>query len=178
MQRGADSISVNTALVHTILAGKIEIARRLITVYHANVNSGVFLQHDNSAWSPNQQKTALRGNIEYLNVLSAAAKILDKDERVRLVELLIRRGCNVNAYIWKAYKFKEYKVGLKAFYELNLGSVPRSVENGFGYSSLASFTSTCPTVRVVTFFPLLLEDHLRSGEEVPSINTLLALVHF
>lgn len=81
IQHGADSAAVNTALTYAVLAGKAELATRLIVVRHADVDSGVYLQHDNPGCGP-LANSGLHSHIEYLDVFSAASNIFDKDERV------------------------------------------------------------------------------------------------
>ena len=81
IQHGADSAAVNTALTYAVLAGKAELATRLIVVRHADVDSGVYLQHDNPGCEP-LANSGLHSHIEYLDVFSAASNIFDKDERV------------------------------------------------------------------------------------------------
>ena len=137
---GADSDpdTLGTALVHAVLAGRVEVATRLIVVHNANVDSGVFLQHDNPEYSSSSQDSALYSHIEYVNVLSAASKILNRDERVRFIQLLVRKNCNLNAYSWKAYKFYELKRRQDTYPSRVL------VQELFGYSPLARFTPICP----------------------------------
>jgi hypothetical protein len=139
---GADSDpdTLGTALVHAVLAGRVEVATRLIVVHNANVDPGVFLQHDNPEYSTCSQDSALYSHIEYVNVLSAASKILNRDERVRFIRLLVRKNCNLNAYSWKAYKFYELKRRSDTYPSRVL------VQELFGYSPLARFTPICPAL--------------------------------
>lgn len=147
VHRGADSTAVNTALVYAVIAGKVDIATRLIEVHHANVDSGVYLQQNNPDYNV-YARTGLRSHIEYLNVLSAALDITDQDERIRFVRLLISRNCNVNASIWKVYKIKEVIAQKRLTATEDQQGVhigyPKIVHDGFGYSPLARFTPMCP----------------------------------
>jgi hypothetical protein len=145
IHRGADCTAVNTALVHAALAGKVEIATRLVVVHYADVDSGMYLKFKNPEYG-SMANTGLRSHIEYVNVISAASKITDKAQRLQFLQLLISKNCNLNAETWKVYQLKEM-ISPKALTAGELEGVqpgfPKIVHDGFGCSPLARFTPLC-----------------------------------
>ena len=146
IRRGADSTAINSALVHALVAGKADIATHLIMNHNPDVDFGTFLQRANPNYG-SFAHTGYRAQCEYLNVLSAASNIAEKEERLRFIELLLSKNCDVNAYIWTVFKLKE-SIGPKGLTpeemenESHFG-VPKIVQDGLGYSPLARFAPIC-----------------------------------
>ena len=146
IRRGADSTAVNTSLIHSVLAGNTDMATHLILSHHADVDYGIVLQHANPTYG-SYARTGYREHVEYLNVLSAASSLTDKEKRLRFLKVLLSKNCNVNASIWTVYKLKEIiKPSMLSQVELETGAhygTPKIVHDGFGYSPLARFTPIC-----------------------------------
>ena len=120
VRKGADSIAVNNALVYAILRGHVDLAMRLISAHGADVNTFKYLPV-----KPGGALNFPKGRV-YANVLAITAFINNKNDQIRLVQLLLAHKCDLHNIIWFLFKTAE------------------NVEYGFGYSNLALFVPKCP----------------------------------
>jgi len=119
IEKGADSTAINNALIFATAACQLNLAMRLISVHGADVNTFAKL--------PAEPIYGVSKHEVYINALGLAANIKEEQERIRFVEFLIERQCDVNGIVWRQYK------------------TTTNQQYGFGYSNLALFVSQCAT---------------------------------
>lgn len=120
VRKGADSTAINNALIYAILIGHVDLAMRLISSHRADVNTFKYLPV-----KPGGVLNFSKGQV-YANALAITAFVNNKRDRIRLVQFLLARKCDIDNIIWFLFKTAE------------------NVEYGFGYSNLALFVPKCP----------------------------------